>query len=149
MNLLDKLRAAAAQSRTPPKSSQETDYVGGPPITSSGMQPQKTGGCCGGNLFTKIMDFEATVADLGKFIADMALDKKASQGLVEQRKMACETCQEIDSKGARLYRPWKDIHTCGLIRLRKFLRDSRVDGCGCMLELKWHGVDQTCPKGRW
>jgi hypothetical protein len=76
----------------------------------------------------------------------MAIGTKATPEEHARRKSICEACPEQDSRGVKLFREHKPgRHSCGEARLDWIFRDPEVDGCGCWLELKWHGKDQKCP----
>jgi hypothetical protein len=88
-------------------------------------------------------------------VAEAKLGARASTTMIARREEICRTCFEVDSKGQRLFRFYSvDKVSCGkpmdpTAAGAQVLRDPVADGCGCWLQDKWVGRDQTCPRGRW
>lgn len=111
-----------------------------------------TGGCVGAcqerTLLQKLVFLGEAAVDLAKYV----VGERAEEELVYRRQSLCMLCTDVDSEGRRLFRTWSGegkANTCGVFRPKKLLRDPAVDGCGCLLQLKWKGKDQKCPKGKW
>jgi hypothetical protein len=70
-----------------------------------------------------------------------------------ERMKVCNACQEVDSKGERLYRIIRETAYCGIPRnlehLADLYRDEVKDGCGCSLMLKVSKYESDCPLKKW
>lgn len=101
---------------------------------------------CSGASWKLAFNFVDTITDLGVFASQMALGTKVDGYEYSRRREICESCAECDSRGNKLFRevvPGR--HSCGVPRWDWIFRDPAREGCGCWLELKWHGKDQVCP----
>lgn len=93
--------------------------------------------------------------DLTGALADMAAyvtGEKTTEEEFAKRKSACESCPAKDSAGRLLFREFRTTwFSCGALRTQNMLRDSKKEGCGCVLNIKWASKPQTCPlqEPRW
>jgi hypothetical protein len=101
---------------------------------------------CISNIWENIKDLGGSLKDIVKFV----VEEKADQQEWERRKQICMSCQYKNSNGERLIRSIQGgYYSCGLFRLREILRDSKAEGCGCILNIKWAGKNQKCPNSLW
>lgn len=99
-------------------------------------------------LTSKLLNAGRSVVD----VAASLYGKSVAQDVIDSRRSACESCPAVDSYDKlKLYRSIGKYHSCGRPFWKKPLRDRSVDGCGCILEIKWAGENQSCPlkEPRW
>jgi hypothetical protein len=101
---------------------------------------------CGCQIWDQIKDLGGTIVDLLKFV----MEPRSNDVDYLKRQEICQKCQAVDSKGERLFRNLNEKYfTCGEFRSDNILRDSHKDGCGCILNMKWLGRNQTCVRSYW
>jgi hypothetical protein len=101
---------------------------------------------CIPRIWDELKDLSGSVSDIAKFI----MEPRADHAEYLKRKNVCMKCIAADSSGFRLFRKLNEnYYTCGDLRTQKVLRDSKVDGCGCILNIKWAGSSQKCIRDYW
>lgn len=99
-------------------------------------------------LTSKLLNAGRSLFDVARSLYGKSVDKE----LYESRKLACESCPAVDSYDKmKLFRKVGDHFSCGRPFWKKPLRDRSIDGCGCILDIKWAGENQSCPlkEPRW
>jgi hypothetical protein len=146
MNWLKKRLAQAEQKRL----ERNVSAVLADPVPGQSSQPQAppAGSCqgCSASSWKLAFNFVDVTTELAVFAAQVSLGNRAGSEEYARRRGICESCQECDSRGDKLFRevvPGR--HSCGVPRWDWIFRDPAREGCGCWLELKWHGKDQVCP----
>lgn len=109
--------------------------------------PKNVSSCgCLPEIWKQLKDLNGSISDVIKFISEPRVDDLKYL----ERKGICMKCSAADHIGARLFRKINDkYYTCGALRTENILRDSKIDGCGCILNIKWVGKSQKCVRGYW
>jgi hypothetical protein len=93
-------------------------------------------------LTSKLLNAGRSLFDVARSLYGKSVDKE----LYESRKLACESCPGVDSYDKlKLFRKVGNHFSCGRPFWKKPLRDRSIDGCGCILDIKWAGENQSCP----
>jgi hypothetical protein len=98
----------------------------------------------------QLKEYLFQLAKGGLDIASCLFGEHVSEKRLAQRLARCTKCTLKDSSGDLLYRVFLEkYHTCGSFRLNNVLRDEKLDGCGCVLEIKAAGIHMHCPYRYW
>jgi nicotinamide riboside kinase len=101
---------------------------------------------CAAKLWDQIKDLSGSLRDIARYV----VDDKASPQEYERRRQICQSCQQVNTEGERMFRQVTGgYYSCGVLRFDNILRDSKRDGCGCILNIKWAGQTQKCPHSQW
>jgi hypothetical protein len=110
--------------------------------------------CCGQAVEVKEPSLLSKVVDAaqsaGKAVqAALDLGDKTTLEIALDRLETCRGCTATDHRGDRLYRESAVGPTCGELRAFSPLRNTRTQGCGCVLRLKAAAKENGCPLNLW